>query len=177
MARYISTKISNKQPPISSCSKGDVLVDKTTVAVDTSLAANDVILFGYLPSGHTPVDLTVVADQLDSNGTPTLTLTFGFLNDAGTDLVSGTDFFTTTTAIGRTSGGSFARADKPGGIGQAALTAVDTGTDKGTKETASTATSLLGRTNGDRILAAKVGTAGATKVAGNITANFFYTTK
>jgi hypothetical protein len=177
MARYISSKIANKLPATTPDDKGTVLVDKTTVALDVNLAANDIIIFSKIPSGCEPVDLTAICDQLDSNVAPTLTLTFGILNDAGTDLVASTDFITDTATLGRTAAQSMNRAANPLGLMLSAVDAVNTASDIGTKETGTVATSLLGRRHGDRILAAKVTNVAATKKAGNITAFFSYTAK
>ncbi len=165
MAKYISNKVANKQPVISGDDKGTLIADDFTVAVDVNLAANDLILFGKLPNSHEPVDGYVASDQLDSNGAPTLTLTFGILNDAGDDLVANTDFLTADATIGRTAN-SFTRFDNVLGLTLPAVTAVDQVNDKGTKNTYVR--------NGDRILAAKVIGAAATKVAGNITTVFTY---
>lgn len=50
------------------------------------LAANDIIDLGPFPPDVTPFDVTLISEDLDSNGTPTITLSVGFLNDDKTDL-------------------------------------------------------------------------------------------
>lgn len=52
------------------------------------LALNTVAPIGILPAGHVPIGLMVDADDLDTNGTPTLSVSVGILNDAGTDLLT-----------------------------------------------------------------------------------------
>lgn len=52
----------------------------------TALAAGDIIDLGNLEAGVKPMDVTLIADDLDTNGTPTITLTVGILNAAGTDI-------------------------------------------------------------------------------------------
>lgn len=169
MAVYKSNQVNYKTPCLTADEKGDLVTDKNTVTVDTSLALGDLLLFGKLPNGHEPVDGMIVSDQIDSNGTPLLTLTVGILNDAGTDLVATTNFLTTSATIGRTATGSITRFDQAAGLSLALLNAVNTTTDVGTKEDPAVATALLGRRNGDRIVAGKVTAAAATKVAGNVT--------
>lgn len=57
-------------------------------AATGDLVLNAIAPIGILPAGHVPVGMLVDADDLDSNGTPLLSLTFGILNDAGTDLLT-----------------------------------------------------------------------------------------
>lgn len=52
----------------------------------TGHANGDLIQFCRLPAGHVPVDFILYADDLDSNGAPTITISVGVLNAAGTDL-------------------------------------------------------------------------------------------
>lgn len=56
---------------------GNALVLMRTVAVDTALALNDTLNFGYLPKGAKIVDAKLICDDLDSNGAPTITLDVG----------------------------------------------------------------------------------------------------
>jgi hypothetical protein len=55
---------------------GSVMCLMRTVAVDTALALNDVLRFGYLPRGATIVDAKLICDDLDSAG-PTITINIG----------------------------------------------------------------------------------------------------
>jgi hypothetical protein len=81
--------------------------------VPAGLAANDVIEMGGIPPGHYPVDLVVHAPDMDTNGTPTVTLDagllsgrFGAADDART---CGNEFFAAST-VGQA--GGIARAAK-----------------------------------------------------------------
>lgn len=50
---------------------------RATVAVTTALALNDTLNFGALPLNAVIEDMFSIADQLDSNGSPTLTFSIG----------------------------------------------------------------------------------------------------
>lgn len=50
------------------------------------IAANDIIQLAELPPSVELVDYTIVTDDIDGNGTPTVAFSFGVLNAAGTDL-------------------------------------------------------------------------------------------
>lgn len=65
---------------------------RAQVAVDTSLAANDVLNFFYLPDGAVVEDMELIPDDLDSGG-PTITINVG---DAG----SATRYFNAATGAG-----------------------------------------------------------------------------
>jgi hypothetical protein len=66
----------------------------------TALAAGDIIDLGPIEAGVTPVDVKLITDDLDTNGTPTITLTVGILNAGKTDLSGGTNenFIVASTA-------------------------------------------------------------------------------
>jgi hypothetical protein len=71
-----------------------------TVALGASLAANDVINFGYLPRNAIVTGATLKAQsQLDSNGAPTITFDLGV---AGTPQL----FKAAITTVGRAAGAS-----------------------------------------------------------------------
>ena len=162
MAKYISDAISNSRPPITGDGAGDVLNVKQSVAVDTSLAANDLILFCKLPAGHEPVAGNVFATDLDTNATPTVTITVGVLNDAGTDLVSGTEFVV-DSAVGKA--GTLEAFALKGGLNLTPLNAVsasDVGTNNAYVK------------GGDRVVAGKITNAGSTKAAGTVGISFEY---
>lgn len=59
----------------------------TTGTARANFAVNDVIEMFDLPVGHVIDDLVFVADDIDSNGTPTVSLAVGFINatDNGLD--------------------------------------------------------------------------------------------
>jgi hypothetical protein len=65
--------------------------DVVSIRLEYNLAAalviNDVLDLGFLPAGHVPVDCMLDSDDLDTNGTPTITLSVGVLN-AGKTAIS-----------------------------------------------------------------------------------------
>ena len=79
-------------------------VVNVTMAVEVAaanLAANDLIIMGELPENCVLVDAVFAADDLDSNGTPTLSLNFGTINAGETDLDT---VVQTGITVGRTGG-------------------------------------------------------------------------
>lgn len=77
-----------KVPTIADAMVAQLLYEYVTTA---NLVAGDIIDLGPLPSAVDPVDVTLYSDDLDSNGTPTITLSVGLLNAAKTDLNGGTN--------------------------------------------------------------------------------------
>lgn len=74
------------QSPVASLLSGlvsGILYEYTT---GPALAAGDIIDMGIIEAGVKPVDVLLLTDDLDTNGTPTITLTVGILNAAGTDI-------------------------------------------------------------------------------------------
>lgn len=162
MAKYISDAISNSRPPITGDGAGEVLNAKQSVAVDTALAANDLLLFLKIPAGHEPVGGNVFSTDIDSNASPTVTVTVGVLNNAGTDLVSGTEFVV-DSAVGKA--GTLEAFALRSGLNLPVLNSV-TGSDDGTGNAY-----VKG---GDRVLAGKITNAGTTKVAGTMGVSLLY---
>lgn len=85
MAQYSSTvynkQLVGKSPQPSTPGLYEALYcSRAQVAVDTSLAAADILNFMYLPDGAIVEDLELISDDIDSNGTPTVTISLG---DAG----------------------------------------------------------------------------------------------
>lgn len=65
---------------------GSVKVARGIIALDAvALVATDVLDVVVLPANHVPVDFYIHCDDLDSNGTPTLTLDAGFISGAPGD--------------------------------------------------------------------------------------------
>ena len=126
--------------PITCSQAGQVLASIGEYEVPDTLAANDIIALCSLPAEHEPVDFILQADDLDTNGVPTLTLTAAVLNAGKTDVVASTDFLTAST-IGQA--GGVARADKVLGL-------------------------QLASSNADRIVGVKVANVAATKAAGTL---------
>jgi hypothetical protein len=72
---------------------------------DTTLAAGDIIELGNIEPGVKPFNVTLLCDDLDTNGTPTITLTVGILNAAKTDIdAAATSTFIAASTIGQTGG-------------------------------------------------------------------------
>lgn len=72
---------------------------------DATLAAGDIIDLGPIEAGVKPFNVTLLSDDLDTNGTPTITLSVGILNAAKTDLGAGTyDTFIAASTIAQTGG-------------------------------------------------------------------------
>ncbi len=73
-----------------------------------ALALNDVLYLGDLPEDHVPVDCILDADDLDTNGVPTITLDVGILDAAktGIDVTadSGGGKWITASTIGQAGG-------------------------------------------------------------------------
>jgi hypothetical protein len=97
--------------------------DTTTIVgefvVPTGLANGDIIEMAGLPVYAIPVDLTVCGDQVDSNGTPTVSLDCGYLsgnygaNDSSRTI--GNEFFAADTSF-RNAAGGFVRSAKKNGF-------------------------------------------------------------
>lgn len=104
MALFLS-KCAAGQVPVQSLNDGrpgGLLYEFLTTA---SLAAGDIIDLGPLEAGIKPLNVHLITDDLDSNGTPTITLTVGILNAAKTDIGAGTyDSFIVASTVAQASG-------------------------------------------------------------------------
>lgn len=130
--------------PIPSPAGKEVVSVKYELELATGdLDLNDIGAIGVLPAGCVPVSLYVYADDLDSNGTPTLVTSIGVLNDAGTDIST----------------------DANDG-GAAWATGITTGQAAGATNPVSVALHSVVAENTDRNIAVKVTTAAATAAAG-----------
>ena len=87
MATKQSVQIAQKQPSISASGFEAVPVvgDYVTVA---GIVLNDVIEMGILPAGYVPIDAKFLCDDVDSNGSPLLTLDCGIMTGTPGDAVS-----------------------------------------------------------------------------------------
>lgn len=74
---------------------------------------NDTIEMGPLPAGHVPVDVIYSGDDLDTAGSPLISLSFGVLNSGKTDL-------STAAADGGAVWDSALTFSRTGGIARAA---------------------------------------------------------
>lgn len=104
MAVYKSKAALGKKPVASLLSAlvAGILYEYTTEA---NLAAGDIITLGPIESDTVPVDCKIITDDLDSNGAPTITLTLGILNAAGTDIdAAATSTWISASTVGQTGG-------------------------------------------------------------------------
>jgi hypothetical protein len=88
--------------PVASCA-GDVVAELFVFTLTAAvLALNDIIELGVLPANHTVVDATLVPDDLDTNGTPLMSLDVGLMSGDVGDKVSartcGAELFSGSTA-------------------------------------------------------------------------------
>lgn len=90
------------QSLLSALAAGLVYEYTTDVA---ALSAGDIIDMGPLEAGVKPLDVTLITDDLDTNGAPTITLTVGILNAAGTDIdAAATSTWIAASNVGQTGG-------------------------------------------------------------------------
>lgn len=135
--------------PITSSAAGEILASIGEYEVPNTLAAADIIALCHLPADHVPVDFMLQSDDLDTNGTPTITLTVAVLNADKTDVVASTDFITASTVA---QAGGVARAANVLGL-------------------------QLAASNADRVVGVKVANVAATKAAGTIKGVLLYRRK
>lgn len=102
--------------PLSNCNRaGEIQAIRGTYSISAALALNDVIEICKLPARHVIVDAILDTDDLDTNGTPLITLSVGTATTA--------NLLINASTIGRT--GGIARMDQAGG---ARLAEADTDT-------------------------------------------------
>jgi hypothetical protein len=147
MATFTAAKLGLS--PITASQAGQIVHDYGTVEVTTALAADDIVKLCNLPAEHELVDFMLLADDLDTYGTPTITISVGVLNADGDDLVASTNVLTNSTVA------------QAGGVARANLLAGLT----------------LASSASDRIIAAKITTVGATPAAGTLRGHIQYCRK
>ncbi len=121
MALYTS-KTANGKAPIASLVSALVAGLMFDYLTTGALVAGDIIDLGPIEAGVEPVDITLISDDLDTNGAPTITLSVGILNAAKTDLNAGTnETFIVASTVGQA--GGIARATLPavGLLGKSAV--------------------------------------------------------
>lgn len=142
MALKRATQIVAQQVVPSADAATDVIAifgDYTTVA---GLAADDVIEMCPLPAGYVPVDVMADVEQIDSDGSPTITLDCGLLSGAfGSTDSARTCAATFISASTVAQAGGIARMSAAGG-GRIAPTTADRGV--GFKVSAAIATLVVG---------------------------------
>lgn len=114
MALFQSKQVIAQKAIPAALSGVDLVPITAEFTVPAGLALNDIIEMGGIPAGHIPVDLIVHAPDMDSNGTPLITLDAGILTGRFGDPVLGSracgnEFFA-ASQVGRV--GGVARADK-----------------------------------------------------------------
>lgn len=101
MALY-KTLIAEGKQPVPTLNDGLAGVIPFEYTTTASLAANDIIDLGPIEPGVSPLDVMLIAQDLDTNGTPTITLSVGILNAAKDD-IDGTAWIVEST-VGQAGG-------------------------------------------------------------------------
>lgn len=115
MANLQSLQAVNRMPIPSAERAVEMIPIVATFVVPAGLALNDVIEMGPLQAGYVPVDLIVAFPDMDSNGSPLITVDAGLLSgnwlDSGAR-TCGNEFFAASTAP---QAGGIARMSKAAG--------------------------------------------------------------
>src|SRR4051812_33018330 len=90
MAFYQSKQVAGRLPLSETDGAGDTYERTCEFIVPAGLAAADVIEMNGLPAYHTLSGVTLLTDQVDSNGSPTLTFDVDFLTGTYGDAIAGT---------------------------------------------------------------------------------------
>lgn len=77
MATYSSTNYSNRTPIAGSGAAASAKVAYATVSCTAAPSTSDTLNFFYLPIGARVIHSTLMATDMDTNGSPTLTLNIG----------------------------------------------------------------------------------------------------
>jgi len=130
----------------------ELVAQRFTLDLATAdLTVNTIGQIGVLPAGCIPTQLIVDCDDIDSNATPTVAMSIGVLNAAGTALSTSTD----------DGGGYWA-------------TSVVTGKAGGMDFPTTKALQRVNQTSSDRKIGILITTAAATAVAGTIGVTLYY---
>lgn len=133
----------------------ELQVVKVNIAVSATLAANDILYMMDLPVDTVPVDFILDSTDIDTGGSPSVTLTVGLLNADATDISTA---WLTASTIGQA--GGMARPTTAACVQTAPRTATPSGsTPTGTQLTK---------------VGVKVAAAGATPAAGTVGLTMFY---
>lgn len=133
--------------PAPTAAGNEVIATRFSVAlVAADLDLNDAGSVGILPAGHVPVGLVYDSDDLDTNASPTIVASVGFINAGDTDL-DGAAWATGITA------------SQSGGSAQVTL---------------STAAMKMAPSQSDRKFGIKFTAAAATKAAGSVGLTLLY---
>mgnify|MGYP000279349329 CR=1 FL=1 len=108
MAEYLADAAQARRPSMTVTGVGQATVNRGKFTVATALSAADTVGLCKLPAGHVPVDFILDSEDLDTNGSPTITLKAGILG-GGDD-----GAFFAADAVGQ--GGGIKRLDLAGGV-------------------------------------------------------------
>jgi hypothetical protein len=126
MALFQSKQVAAKNPVPTSLDGVAAVAITAEFVVPAGLAANDIIEMFALPAGHVPIDLIVNLPDMDTNGTPTITLDAGLITGRAGDPVLGS----------RTCGNEFFAASttgQAGGLARAAKSLAGIAADSATR--------------------------------------------
>ena len=138
-------------PAVTADRAGDVVSQEVTITLSANPTANDTYAFLTLPANHVPVDCILTSDDLDTNGTPPITMSVGVLNAA-------------LTAIDTTSSSGGAAWISASTIGQSA----------GLARPTTVAISRVTPTSADRIIGVAFPAISATFASGKISLTLIY---
>lgn len=145
MTTRLSRFATGEYPAITSESAGDLVVNQYFYDLPAAQnIAGDIIDIGLLPAYHTVDSVALICDDLDSNGTPTITLDVGLMSGAPGDKTSvrtcGSEFYAASTVA--QTGATIAAMTQNGG-----RTVLATELDRsiGVKIVAASATPVTGR--------------------------------
>ncbi len=86
MSEYKSDAAEDRRPSVTVTGAGQLTINQGKYTTTAALASADTVAMCKLPAGHVPVDLIVDTDDLDTNGTPTLTMKAGIIG--GEDMIA-----------------------------------------------------------------------------------------
>ncbi len=108
--------ILNQHPPVTACGAKDLVAAQATFNLSGALGLNNVIEMIVVPAGHKIVDVILDVSDLDTGGTPTITLSVGTMAGTPYDSTfasrSVTENIIAASTIGQT--GGVARASVTG---------------------------------------------------------------
>lgn len=107
MATYNSTNYQNKTGVSAGGPAGNVLVAYAEVVCSSAPSTSDTLNFFYLPAGARVLQATLEATDMDTSGSPTLTLNIGDSGDADRLFAASTvgQAATASTAVATTGAG------------------------------------------------------------------------
>lgn len=144
MPNFASTFATHVSNTNNSDNAGNGVVNRFYIDVTPAmLVAGNIFDIGILPAGHTVIDAILVPTDLDTGGTPAITLDVGlmsgFIGDTTSVRTSGAEIFAASTAAQT---GTVARATLPSAF---SVTAAPTNRSIGVKVVAAPATAAAGR--------------------------------